>query len=949
MSDEPSEVDDFLRLWLDDLDQGIERSVPEYERRFPQTTRVIQSIFQRDTQASSSLTQRQTPGLSDGDADQIGPYRLIKELGRGGQGAVWLAEDSRLNRRVALKLLPSSPTSSRATRARFLREAEAASRLDHPGICAVYEIGEHATTPFIAMQLIEGQTLSKWVAARDESEAEEHVDFDTTTDPSLVTRPALKSSTTRSTPEDREEVLRIIEEVARALHVAHEAGLVHRDVKPANIMIRGDGRAVLLDFGLAAMDDTRDEETLTRTGDLMGTPAYMSPEQLTAQRVTLDRRTDVYSLGVTLFECLTLRRPFEAPTREQLYQKILTARSVRMRELVPRIPKDVEVVTTVAMDPDRERRYATALAMAEDLARLRQNLPIEARPPGLSRRLGRFVQRNLALSVVGTLLVVSLATGLFASLREKNRADTAAHRAEARLAELEDVHSSLQAESLLSHPRLEPTRFLRPGADQVMQQWLDDADRVLPRLDRIAQEMMQRGLEIKDLDPEARVHDLTEKSSRWPDFFARRASLERQILIRAARLEVDLPAAHRSIVEEALSEMREELGELNADPRITEPLVIGDESTDRQRLQVAGMMLRRALRREHAELLRRKELLENIERRSEVDLATAWAPCVDWVRHDEAHRFVKLDPIWGVLPLGRNEVSGLWEFWAIATGDRPSPRENHGGFGGHAGEGLVFVLIPGGSVKIGCQSIDDAAPRFDDSVVPGDDVLNSVVLDHYLISKFEVTQAQWKRMGGGAPSRRSKGDIALGKVFDDEHPVEQVSWNEARRVLSWYSLELPTQAQWEHAARGGTDGPWWFGDELIAAATAENLKDAEPGNPKQRVRWWEDSPAFPGNDHVVFHAAVGQYLPNPFGLHDVLGNVYEWCQDVWGPVTAGTFRDGDGLHELDALRYVGFRVARGGDFTCGPQESSVARRRHHTPDLATEDQCGIRPVIRLPR
>jgi WD40 repeat protein len=198
----------------------------------------------------------------------------------------------------------------------------------------------------------------------------------------------------------------MVEALAHALHVAHEAGFIHRDIKPSNIMVTEHGRPVILDFGLA-----RDMESseLTRTGTLIGTPVYMSPEQIRVDAKRLDQRTDVYSLGVVLYECLALRRPFDAPTLEALYHQILETEPTPLRRLNPIVVRDLAVVVDTAMAKDPDRRYRTALEFADELRRVQERLPIRARPIGPILRLRRWAQRNRALAASLTLLFVLLA------------------------------------------------------------------------------------------------------------------------------------------------------------------------------------------------------------------------------------------------------------------------------------------------------------------------------------------------------------------------------------------------------------------------------------------------------------------------------------------------------------------------------------------------------------
>jgi tetratricopeptide (TPR) repeat protein/tRNA A-37 threonylcarbamoyl transferase component Bud32 len=345
----------------------------------------------------------------EGDIQHFGRYRILRTLGRGGQGAVYLAEDEQLKRRVALKVLTAFAVGSDAMRVRLLREAMAASKLDHPGICTVYEVGEERGLPFIAMQFVHGETLASKIAAKRS--------------PTSTRRKRRGPSRLRRVEDDRSgadsglltptstreivEAVELVERTARALHVAHQAALIHRDVKPGNIMVTPSGEPVLLDFGLARDEET-DDPALTRTGELVGTPAYLAPEQVSGRDLPLDRRADVYALGVTLYECLTARRPFEAATREHLFQRIIDEPPPDPRQFNRRISRDLKAVLEVALEKDRNRRYRTAEDLADDLRRVRRLEPIVARPPGALTRLQRWARRRPAMAMLLAVLAVAV-------------------------------------------------------------------------------------------------------------------------------------------------------------------------------------------------------------------------------------------------------------------------------------------------------------------------------------------------------------------------------------------------------------------------------------------------------------------------------------------------------------------------------------------------------------
>jgi WD40 repeat protein/serine/threonine protein kinase len=364
-------------------------------------------------EAASAGRDAAPPAVSTDFPRPFGPYLLLGVLGRGGQGVVYLAQDTRLSRRVALKVLDRpdlaafDDSSPNGPAARLRREAEIASKLDHPGICVVHEMGVLGRAPYVAMRCIEGETLAQRIAVAREAGERMLPPVDRTgSDSAGSAADGRRQHPDRSSAEEsigdrrRSHVLvcvGLIESAARALHAAHESGVVHRDIKPANIMVTPEGKPVLLDFGLAR-DQSGAAPALTQSGQIFGSPGYMSPEQISRKPSAIDRRTDVYSLGVVLYECLTLRRPFEDPTRDGLFRAILSENPPDPRRLNAGIDRELAVVLETALEKDRDRRYPTAFELAEDLRRWRQYEPILARPASPVLRVKRWTQRNRVLS-----------------------------------------------------------------------------------------------------------------------------------------------------------------------------------------------------------------------------------------------------------------------------------------------------------------------------------------------------------------------------------------------------------------------------------------------------------------------------------------------------------------------------------------------------------------------
>lgn len=335
--------------------------------------------------------------LSRGDV--FGDFRIVAEVGRGAASIVYEAEQVSLGRRVALKIVPPFFAKSPQVVERFRREAEAVAKLSHPHIVAIYESGVRDGAPYIAMELARGGTLAKLIAAT-RARLGLGETLDGAPEAARVRRDASKTL-------DRsyvERVVRLMIDALRALGHAHRNGVVHRDVKPPNILLDDEGRAKVADFGIARLEW---EAALTRTGELVGSPQYMSPEQARGARSKLDHRSDLFSAGATLYTLLALRPPFEGDGLTAVSRAVESARPRPLRSANHRIPRDLETIVEKALEKNPDRRYDTAEAFAKDLERFLDYQDIAARPAGFFRRIGRGMARNKSLSA----LIVLLAAG----------------------------------------------------------------------------------------------------------------------------------------------------------------------------------------------------------------------------------------------------------------------------------------------------------------------------------------------------------------------------------------------------------------------------------------------------------------------------------------------------------------------------------------------------------
>jgi tetratricopeptide (TPR) repeat protein len=425
---------------------------------------------ENDTPASGAdAGQRTWPylrGRSTTDLPDIPGFDIRDKLGEGGMGVVYLARQVPLNRLVALKMILAGTLARREEKARFLSEAEAVAALQHPGIVQIHEFGTHDGLPYFSLEYCSGGSLAKKLAG---------------------------------TPLPPAEAAVTVERLARAMQAAHDAGVVHRDLKPGNVLLTADGTPKITDFGLAKR--VEGDSGLTQSGAILGTPSYMAPEQATESR-TVGPPADIYALGAILYECLTGRPPHKAATPLDTVLHVIEHEPAAVRRLNPKVPADLETICHKCLQKDPARRYPTAAALADDLGRWQRGEPITARPVGHTERAWRWCRRNPALAgslaavvVVVALGVVGLSVGLVKVDRLRRTAEGERDRAVAARAGTRDVLD--MAVSGLTGDAAAAQKELSPELKKLF-------DAVLPYYEQFAAEP---GEDREGLDRLAKAHD----------------------------------------------------------------------------------------------------------------------------------------------------------------------------------------------------------------------------------------------------------------------------------------------------------------------------------------------------------------------------------------------------------------------------------------------------------
>ncbi|MFT7074391.1 MAG: formylglycine-generating enzyme required for sulfatase activity/serine/threonine protein kinase [Planctomycetota bacterium] len=813
-------------------------------------------------------------------------YELKGKIGAGGQGVVLQVWDEDLKRNLAMKVIlrhgdadsiDGTPPVSSRTLSRFLEEAQITGQLDHPGIVPVHELGLDAEgRVFFTMKLVEGDTLSSIF---------DHV----------------KRGENGRT---QARALGLLLRVCDAMAYAHDKGVIHRDLKPANIMVGRFGEVFVMDWGVARVlgeEDFRDlrlepsstvrmrserRETspdgdsalLTMDGDVVGTPQYMPPEQASGQIDEMEPRSDVYSIGAMLYELIAGHPPFMRPGQRStplgIVQRVQKGPPDPLLQRAPSAPAELVAICERAMAHAPGDRYTDIPALRDDLSAFLEQRVVLAYQTGAVAELRKWVQRNTKLAAALGAAVLALTVGLVIALTLKTQAERSRNEVLQLSAQQDVVDLLLRADELWP---------AYPEQIEAYAEWIDTARTLTARL---------------------------------PYYRAQREKLHMRVRAAAQTGRAAGMGAQQSQARWWDNQLSKLIGQLETID--TELLAATDDASS----ATHGWSVPR--RKAFAERLRDGY-------RPGGDFAQAWDAALPPLR--AVYPDLDLAPQTGLIPLGPDPDSGLWEFGDRATATPPS-RDDSGQLLLTEKSALVFVLMHGGTFTMGAQSGDESDLNFDPGAQLNEGPTRDVTLSPFFISKFEMTQGQWSRFTGSNPSVYAPPNPLATSLL---HPVETVNWHACRETCARLGLRLPTEAQWEYAARGGRSSPFWTGDspESLKAKRAANVADETA---RANTSWTVTFE--PWKDGHVIHAPVGTYAPNPFGLHEVHGNVWEWTRDAF---SSGDYTEKYEPDPTNTPSESSRIVYRGGSFNAPAASARLAYRDYDTPELA-HNSTGLRPA-----
>ena len=857
-------------------------------------------------------------------------YEVLGEIARGGMGMVLRVREKGVERELALKRMFSPeeltpemlPLRAQLLR-RLLDEAWTLSRLHHPSIVQLHELGvDEEGRVYFTMPLVRGRTLA------------EIFEF---------ARAGLEGWTIP-------RALGLLVRVCDALSFAHSLGIVHRDLKPANVMVGRFGELQVMDWGLAssqrkarqsadpgasvrATDALEGDAGLTLGGDVLGTPAYMAPEQALGQSAEVTGLADVYALGAMLYELLAGVRPYHehnsSRTAREMLAHVKAGPPTPVEELAPEQRPELLAICRKAMQREPGQRYASMEALAQDLGAFREGRVVRALESGAWAELRKWIGRNRLVAAGLCFGVVSLLGAAAIALWIDRRADE-----RVRFEADRRGPAALLARAELLWPA-------RPERIPELEAWLNEAHDLVEHAQayRLELELLRREAEtLSEDDPRL----LAAEAGRTAEISKLELGLKgardetSQLLKRGesqgAKESDELWKSYQASVQARISVLRRQ--------RAADLVHVFAEPARQQRHDALSALLSdleplleaRPYGNSIADVAHRLESARSLRVRSLEVHAQEWAEACASIRNPAAcplYEGLVLEPQLGLVPLGRDPQSGLWEFAHIDSGEIPARRPD-GTLGLTRRGAIVFVLVPGGKSALGALRPGVEAPAgfplvADERLQPQEEAVNVVELAAYFLSKYELTQAQWLRLVGSNPSYNSVGKSFGGPTADMCYPVDHMSWLEGMQVLSRFGMSLPSEAQWEHAARAGTWTRYWWGMDADGV--------------KQRA----NSGTWP---HAETSLRADSYPPNPWGFYCILGNLGEWTSDNYWTSYRWKFADDGSGRQLSPAS--GLRVVRGGSFGHGVDLLRVTCRMDSPPNQPNPS-FGLRPMRAIER
>lgn len=920
-------------------------------------------------------------------------FALQGEVARGGMGAILKVWDPYLRRNLAMKVMLEHSKYSDTSRtfstreshlSRFLEEAQITGQLDHPGIVPIHELGLDSNgRVFFTMPLVKGQDFKSVIKEIRSAKG--------------------KWSLSRG--------LGVVIRVCQTMAYAHSKGVIHRDLKPRNVMVGRFGETYVMDWGLAKVlgkakdkkgkredrnatqslsqvrTDRRDASytdpespLVTLDGDVLGTPAYMSPEQARGMMELIGRRSDIYAVGCILYHLLSGMPPYLSASGglkhspHAILNRVLDGPPKPLHEVDSEISPELVSICDKAMARDMKLRYASMEEMAEDLQAYLDGRVVRAYQSGAAAEFKKWVRRNRAtavsLSAVAFLLVGSLAVILVLqalwnnklstyntqllnanSLAKKNESlakkkeDEAiqAHDQVMRLADAQELSDLVDEATLALWPPI-------PSLAPKMRNWLDRAEGLAERLPVHEETLATLRQDALDYDEDSREfdrlnHPLTD----------RLFNLRKELQVLEQYQEQYEAGEFRGVDPRDLKRLQTRLAFLqNYIPQVELQVAtrrtwrFADQGVQWHHNAVAALVdnLRKFRAPETGGIARmrwRLQTAETVYQRSIVDHAKDWEKAIASIQSRQEcpmYDGLVIKPQIGLVPLGQNPFSKLWEFAHITSGEIPRRRPD-GEIVITEDSGIVFVLLPAGQFDMGAEHSPEESANNQDRYARWDETpIHSIKLRPFFLAKYEMTQGQWERMEGNNPSFFGRNFFYSNIHHDLTHPVERVSWYACNILLENFGLSIPTEAQWEYAARASSTSIWWPGNEVDSLKGRTNLADvsaaSEPtitGVDLSAIEMWPDH-----NDGYAVHAPVGSFVPNKFGLYDIHGNVREWCRDGYGSYNLPVVREG--MRQMARHRHR--HIQRGGSFRLTPRHARSAARAHAGSETRDPD-LGIRP------